>query len=326
MSTVPLKVHCRKCKTKLDVSELEPFSLFQCPSCGVPLRVPRRFDRFLLEKICGIGGISKVYRAMDPENHRRVAVKIIEPEFSEDGLFERLREEARLVSQIDSPGIVPVYGAGIFENQPFLVMRFMENGNLEIRLKRGKLPPRQVLGWMLTVAKGLAASLSQMIVHHDVKPGNILLDAEEQAYLGDFDFAEIQLSRNHEQPCTGWASPGYVSPERLVDGRENYRGDVFSFGVSCYELLTGVAPFGHRTEEADKLLERRRNPNYIPLCELQPEVSARFSALIDRMMCFDPKERPDYEEIIGGIMEELQPELSTTDPFWRRLLSRFKLS
>ncbi len=321
----PIKVFCRHCHAKLDVTDLKPFSLFDCPICGARLRAPQRFDRYLLEKVCGIGGISKVYRALDPERKRRVAVKIIEPEFNEPGVAERLLEEANIVSRINSPGIVPVYGAGVFEDRPFLVMRYMENSNLELRLKHQTLAPRQVLGWLLTVAEGLKAALAQSIVHHDIKPGNILLDRDNQAYLSDFDLAEIQLSRDQVQPCTGWASPGYVSPERLIDGRETFKGDIFSFGVSCYELLSTVAPFGHEPEEAQKLLERRRHPDYAPLHDIQPLVSLRFSELVDRMLAYEPDDRPDYDQILAGIVEELRPEFTQPDSFWSRLINRFKL-
>ena len=127
----PVKVFCRGCHAKLDVSDLEPFSFFPCPDCGTRLRVPKRFDRYLLEKICGYGGMSKVYRAIEPELARRVAVKILNPGSEADDGGTRFLAEARLVARVNHPGIIPIYNCGVFEAQPFLVMRYMESGSLE---------------------------------------------------------------------------------------------------------------------------------------------------------------------------------------------------
>ncbi len=301
----PLKVFCRKCHAKLDVSELEPFAYFPCPGCGTRLRVPKRFDRYLLEKICGYGGMSKVYRAIEPELARRVAVKILNPESEANDGGKRFLAEARLVARVNHPGIIPIYNCGIYEEQPFLVMRYMEAGSLEQRLKDGTLPDiRQIAAWLRNIVEGLDFALRQeKIVHHDVKPGNILISAENEAKLGDFDLADVRDEGDSLTLCDGWGSPAYVSPERLLYGGEDYRGDIFSMGVTIYELMSGgVAPFGI-TGEPQELLDRRSEGVVRTLAELNPGVTPEFSALTGRMMSYAPEDRPTYAEVIAGLKQ-----------------------
>ena len=302
----PVRISCRNCRTKLDASELEPFSLVPCPVCGTQLRIPRRFDRYLLEKVCGIGGMSKIYRAIDTQLERRVAIKILNaskgsPEESARLFFN----EAKVVAGLDHPGIVPVYQCGIAENSPFLVMRYLSGGDLERLLKRRMLPPRPVvMGFLATVADALLYMLNEaQLVHHDIKPSNILLDGEGGAQLGDFDLADRREFGDVETPCEEWGSPGYISPERLYSGGEDSRGDIFSLGVTIYELVSGVTPFGIQGEP-EELYERRRAMQFAPLAETAPEVSDELSSLTGRMLAFDAAERPGYPEILKVLRRE----------------------
>ena len=302
---LPVKVFCRNCHAKLDLSMLEPFSYVECPECGTRLRVPERFDRYLLEKVCGIGGMSRVYRAIEPDLARRVAVKILNP--NPAGIdAARFLEEARMVARINHPGVIPIYNCGVFRGRTFLVMRYMEHGSLEQHLKAGTLPRDGALicGWILTIAEGLEFALTQeKIVHHDVKPGNILLTAENDAKLGDFDLADVRDSGDMLTLCDGgWGSPGYVSPERLLYGGEDHMGDIFSLGVTLYELLTGELPFGIQGEP-EELLERRSSGMYRKLADVRSDLPGQLSELIGKMLSYLPESRPEYPEICNCLRE-----------------------
>ena len=134
--SAPVKIYCGGCRHKYDVTDLEPFSTFLCPECGTKLRVPKRFERYLLEKPCGRGGMSHIYRAFDTVMARRVVVKILAPGGdSEEEFSARFLNEANLLSKLEHPGLVPVYSCGVWKHQPFLVMRFMEQGDLEKLLR-----------------------------------------------------------------------------------------------------------------------------------------------------------------------------------------------
>ena len=303
----PIKVFCRGCKAKLDMSGLEPFSHVACPECGTILRVPMRFERYLLEKLCGRGGMSSVYRAIDPQLARRVAVKILDPANDEvKGEVDHFLEEAKIVSRLSHPGIIPVYNCGVWNGQAFMAMRYMDDGSLERHLKAHTLPSFPILlGQLTVIAEGLAYAQGRGVAHHDVKPGNILLSKEGEAKLGDFDLADVSAEKGFVSVRGGFASPGYVSPERLFFGAEDYRGDIFSFGVTIYELLAGAPPFGIVGEPED-LLERRNRKEYPPLAKLSIGCPQELSDLVDRMLAYSPGERPEYPEIIRILRESAE--------------------
>ncbi len=301
-SSEPMKVVCGKCHGKYDVSDLEPFSAFQCPECGTKLRVPRRFERYILEKPCGRGGMSNIYRAFDPVLARRVVVKVLTPGGdSEEEFTARFLNEASLISKLDHPGLVPIYNCGVWEHQPFLVMRYMEHGDLERLQREGRLPAIPVIaGWLANVAAGLEHAAAAGIAHHDVKPSNILLTADNCAKLGDFDLADLGDPGTGERKMLEWGSSGYMSPERILDGVEDSRGDIFSLGATIYELFSGVTPFG-MGEDLQLLYDRRAKMDMEPLCRRNCQVPEDFSRLVGRMLSFDPLDRPGYPEVIAGL-------------------------
>jgi serine/threonine-protein kinase len=291
-----LKINCRGCGAKLDLSEFEPFSLLPCPECGATLRVPMRFERYLLEKICGKGGNSVVYRALEPDLARRVAVKVESgDEANHDEIARQFINAARISGKVKHSGVVPVYNCGTCAGKTFLVMRYMEHGDLEQMMKQGKLPEkRKILSWIASLIPLLIEARRLNIVHHDIKPANIMLTADDEAKLGDWDIAECRDGSGSGPSM--WASPIYASPERIFSGSEDWKGDIFSLGVTIYELFSGVAPFGLHGSQ-DEIYARRLNMQFRPLAALVPEIPPVLSLLVSGMLDFSPENRPDYEEI-----------------------------
>ena len=299
MNKCPDKIICSRCYRPLDISDLKPFDEFLCPDCGIKIKCPMIFERYYLMELCGIGGMSNVYRAFDPLENKTVAVKITnENILNSETEGERFTFEAELVAKINHPGIVKVYRGGVYENQPFLAMEFMKKGTLETLQKSFMLPPvEKLLGWMAVIADGLQAASKLGIVHHDIKPANIMLSEAGEVKIVDFDLAEINTD-NENSNSSDWASIAYVSPERLQYGKEDYRGDIFSLGATVYDLLTGEYPFGN-SGEVPELIERRRNFDFEPANHLNSTVSKVISDFINQMMSFDPADRPSYEEIVN---------------------------
>lgn len=295
-----LKVACPKCGVHLEVSELEPFSEAACPLCGAAFTVPKRFDRYILEQVCGDGSCTTIYRAYDPRLSRHVAVKILNETVDEEraAFSQNFLSEAKLVSSLSHPGILPIYDCGVCDGRQYLVSRYMAGGDLGKAMQKKTLPGMLTLLRMFaTVADALEYSFRHAgVVHHDVKPANMLISGAE-VRLGDFDLADIREKGDVNTPCAGWGTPAYVSPERLFAGGEDYRGDIFSLGASLYELLSGKALFGIEGE-VEELYERRRAMAFPALRALRPEVPAQISSLVTGMLAFMAEDRPDYAEII----------------------------
>ena len=206
--------------------------------------------------------------------------------------------EAKLVSSLNHPGILPIYDCGVCDGRQYLVSRYMAGGDLGKALQKKRLPGMPVLLRMFsTVADALDWSFRHAgVVHHDVKPANMLISGAE-VRLGDFDLADVRAEGDVNTPCAGWGTPAYVSPERLFSGGEDFRGDIFSLGASLYELLSGHAPFGIEGD-VEELYERRREMAFPALCNVRPDLPRTLSDLVTGMLEFMIDNRPGYAEII----------------------------
>ena len=300
MSENPLKITCRGCRSRYDVSELESFSTFECPKCKLLLRVPKRFGDFLLEKQCGRGGMSRIYRAIDLVGRKKTAVKILDPDCDDEELKNGYAKEFELLKSLSGcPGILPVYSTGCIDGVHYMTMLYLPGGDAEQRLRGKRLPERRIVAnWLADVGEGLDFAHKVGIVHHDVKPSNIFINSDNRAFLGDFDLADLRRDGDIATPCHGWASPAYVSPERLYGGGEDFKGDVFSLGVTAYELLGGRMPFSINGKTCD-LYEERRKMAFEELYKLAPELGHETSDLVRSMLEFNPDMRPDYPEAVA---------------------------
>ena len=299
-----VKIFCYNCQQKLDVTGLQPFAHLPCPSCGTDLIIPMWFDNYLLEEPCGRGGMASVYRALDIALDREVAVKVLDP----DGpcSMDSFLNEARTAATINHSGVIPIYTCGVYRKQAYMVMQFMSGGSLEQKMavtKGDPLPVNDVVQWIHDIAEGLEYAARHGIIHHDVKPGNMMLDADGNAKVGDFGLARKQQTVASEKDSYG--SPLYISPEKVSTGQEESPGDIYSLGASFYHLLTGTPPFQH--ENLEELLWMRVKQNPLPPIQLRADIPQPISGLIMRMMNHSPELRPGYEEIIrdlNGILHQ----------------------
>ncbi|MDD3117849.1 MAG: serine/threonine-protein kinase [Victivallales bacterium] len=299
------RFRCRGCGQKLDVSTLEPFSEFECPVCGATLTAPQWFGEYMLVKIEGTGGMATVYRATDPTLDREVAIKILSPEFAHSRNYRRLfLNEARTAATITHPAVIPIYTCGEFRGQPFIVMQFMKGGAMSRQLTaEGKTPPLpEAVKWFRAVADGLYCAYRHGIVHHDVKPDNIMLDNVRSAKIGDFGIA--QAINDHLEPelhtlGQTWFSPLYVSPEKAVAHREDYPGDIYSLAASFYHIFTGHPPFRHH--DAKELIRMRLEKMPPPPRHYRHDLPEDLSRLLMRMLSINPLERPEYPQIISEL-------------------------
>ena len=300
-----LKISCHSCGQKLDLTNFPAFSRVACPQCGTELIVPKWFDNYLLEEAGGEGGMATVYRALDLALDREVAIKVLNSDLgSKQEVSELFLHEARTAATINHHAVVPIYTCGIHEGQTYIVMQFMSGGSLEDLLDKSTepLPIAHVASWMRDTAMGLQNACEHGIIHHDIKPANIMLDQEGKAKICDFGISQVVSGKKEDSTVKltdSWVSPHYVSPEKLVNGKEDFRGDIYSLGATFYHLITGNTPFTEN--DLDELFRTKVNNDPMAPMHHRKDIPESISNLILAMMDRDPEKRPTYGEIIGAL-------------------------
>ncbi len=203
----------------------------------------------VMEKL-GRGGMATVYKAYHAKLDRYVALKVLHPAFLEDPNFlARFQREARLVAKLEHPNIVPVYDFAEHEEQPYLVMKYIEGETLKAYLNRGRLEVDQVWNVVDAVGAGLAHAHNKGILHRDVKPSNVIVANDGKIYLADFGLARIaQSGESTLSSDMIMGTPQYISPEQAKGEKNLDNGtDIYSFAVMLYEMVVGEVPFSADT-------------------------------------------------------------------------------
>ncbi|MFA6292885.1 MAG: serine/threonine-protein kinase, partial [Victivallales bacterium] len=316
----PLKITCYHCVQKLDLTDMVPFDKVRCPSCNVEIIIPKWFDNYLLEESGGIGGMAVVYRALDLTLDREVAIKVLNPDVaSQNERCHLFLHEARTAATINHYAVLPIYTCGEFENQPYIVMQYMDGGSLDKKLEenKGPLPVNDVVKWIRDIAEGLDNARRHGIIHHDIKPANIMMDKDGNVKIGDFGIAQALRDSRSESiaKITGsWASPYYVSPEKVLYGKEDHMGDIYSLGASFYQLLTGHMPF--EIDDLERLVRIRTELDPPSPKKHRPDIPQSISDLVMKMMDRNPEARPSYRDIVNALntyMKENEKRRSLID-------------
>jgi YVTN family beta-propeller protein len=207
---------------------------------------------YRLVRLLGRGGMGSVYLAEDVRLGRRVALKLLAPELAEDERFrERFLRESKLAASLDHPAIVPIFAAGESEGKLYIAMRYVEGSDLRALLTGGPLEPARALAIATQIASALDAAHRRGLVHRDVKPGNVLLDEDGNAYLSDFGLTKQATSQSGlTQTGQLVGTLDYVAPEQITGQPVDGRADVYSLACLLYECLTGRKPFARETEAA----------------------------------------------------------------------------
>lgn len=247
----------------------------------------------LLERI-GSGGFGAVYRAYQSTIGREVAVKVILPHFANRPDFiRRFEAEAQLVARLEHLHIVPLYDYWREPGAAFLVMRWLRGGSVADTVREGALSLQATAVLLDQVTAALTVAHAAGIVHRDLKPSNILLDEEGNAYLADFGIA-ADLRHGDGSGSKGEAvlgSPAYLAPEEVRGEALTARTDIYSLGVSLYELLTGAHPFAGANKV--ELLYKQINDPLPPLATLAGDVGRDLDVVIQRATAKDPQQRYD---------------------------------
>lgn len=244
----------------------------------------------------GAGGMGEVYLCAHAVMKHKVAVKVLPPERAADpAALERFRQEARAVAALDHPHIVRAYDIDSDGPVHYLVMEYVEGRTLHDVIRAdGPLPVRTAAGYVAQVAAALQHAHERGLVHRDVKPGNLIVDAAGTVKVLDLGLARFFQAGGEaadgEDAGLVVGTADYMAPEQSLDGPgADTRADIYSLGCTLYFLLTGRAPFQNKSVSQKLLCHQFRKPE--PLRKVRPEVPAGLAAVVDRMTAKDPVDR-----------------------------------
>jgi serine/threonine protein kinase len=290
-------------------------------------------ERYRLERRLGRGSMGEVWLAEHALLRTQVAVKFLSRDFASDlplvrRTIEMFRLEAQLSAQLGAltPHIVKVYDAGTDAVGPFLVMEYVAGQSLEDRISSAPLALADVASVLAQIADALEVVHQHGVVHRDVKPGNIMLrrrvDGAFDAKLTDFGVAEVtgpgvDVDRlSADARCAVAGTPGYMSPEQLLDTGVDHRTDLWSLAVVIYEAFTGVSPFGHESSLAQmhEVLIGRRTRVTLLRSELPSELDAWF----DRALARRADERFESAHAMARAFRASLAPMTVTSPSLKR--------
>jgi tRNA A-37 threonylcarbamoyl transferase component Bud32 len=265
-------------------------------------------DRYEVEELVGTGGMSSVFRAHDRLLDRKVALKVLHQQYSEDEEYiERFRREARAVAALSHPNIVTVIDRGEHDGRQFIVFEYIDGENLKALIqRRGPAPVTTALELAMQIARGLSFAHQQGLVHRDVKPQNILLNGDGQAKVTDFGIARsLDVQHGMTQTGTVLGTSDYIAPEQAQGQRVDEHTDVYSLGVVLYEMLTNEVPFPGENFVAVAMRHINEEPPSIR--DKRPDVSPRLEAAVQRAMAKRPEDR---FQTMADFCHELEADLA----------------
>lgn len=267
---------------------------------------------YRVQKVLGAGGMGFVFLAFDPELQRRIALKVMRPQFAEDpDARTRFLREARATAAIDHDHIVTIHQVGIDQGTPYFTMQFLQGETLEDRLRgEGRLPISEVLRIGAETAEGLAAAHEHDLIHRDVKPSNIWLEAGRgRVKIVDFGLARaLNDDTNLTQSGTIMGTPSFMAPEQAVGEHVDARCDLFSLGCVLYRMSTGQLPFvGKDTFSilAAVTMAQPASPQ-----KVIPELPQAFSDLVMHLLAKKPADRPDSARAVASELRQLEQDLA----------------
>ncbi len=273
----------------------------------MPATEPTRIGKYDVLSVLGRGGMGVVYKAIDPQIGRPVAIKVLLADFDSDDMLRRFYSEAQSTGQLQHPNIVTLYELGDRDGAPYLVMEFLEGESLDkIVASQRQLPLTMMLSIVSQVCIGLHYAHRRNIIHRDIKPGNVVLLPDGSIKLVDFGIAKYG---NDRQTRTGMVigSVKYMSPEQISGAAVDARSDVYSAGVLLYELITHRVPF----EGADigSTIHKVLTSPVPELTQILPNVPPRVDEILRVALAKKPEDRFQTAEDFAFDLTQLQDSL-----------------
>ncbi len=260
-------------------------------------------NRYEILEQMGKGGMAIVYRARDLMLERQVAIKVLREDYSRDVSFqERFRQEARAAANLTHPNIVTVHDFGLDNGQLFIVMELVPGTDLKTLLgKRGRFPPEEAIPLIVQACAGIGYAHRAGLVHCDVKPQNFLVTPDMRLKVTDFGIARaLSTIKPDEQSDIVWGSPQYFAPEQAAGAAPSPASDVYSLGVTLYEILTGTLPFQADTASDLARLHLEAEPPRIS--EMVPEISPELEQILLKVLSKEPSQRYRTADQLGRVL------------------------
>lgn len=249
-------------------------------------------DGYRIEALLGAGGMGEVYRARDLALDRMVALKMVSRTLARDPTFvARFEREARAASAVSHHNVAQIHAYGVWQGRPYFVMEHVRGRSLaEIVRRDGRRSGSAAIGLIRQAAEGLRAAWECDVIHRDVKPANLMVDASGTVKVVDFGLARRQSGQSDlSRTDMVLGTPAYMSPEQALAQGVDFRTDIYSLGATFYYLLTGEPPFGGETPIA--VMMRHVHDPVRPVRELNPLVPGAVAEVIERMLAKDPDQR-----------------------------------
>ena len=282
--------HCGSCGCQMDTSSLEPYTNVVCPECGEHTRVKCELGNYRLIGRHAVGGMSKLFVARDMTLGREVAIKILNDEYCRDEhRMRQFEHEAMITAAISHPHVVRVFTVGKAFGHFYIAMELVLGESLEQRMAReGAISEAEILPLCEEIIAGLQAAQDAGLIHRDIKPGNILFDANDHVKIVDFGLALVTqggVAKAEEI----WATPYYVPPEALTGEHEDFRSDMYALGATLYHALSGRPSIPEQSKLSREVLQGKEHIE--PLAKIAPWLKPETRQWVERAMAFQREDR-----------------------------------
>jgi basic membrane protein A len=273
--------------------------------------------RYKIEELLGQGGMSAVYKATDPNLRRVVAIKIVHPHLStEPSFIRRFEEEAAAIASLRHPNIVQVFDFNTDEDVNYMVMEYVPGETLQARLQRlnknqRKMSLEEVIKISINICDGLSYAHKRGMVHRDVKPGNIMLDIQNQAILMDFGIVKIVGSSAHTLTGAVIGTANYMPPEIIRSEPADQRSDIYALGVTLYEMLSGKPPFD--ADSAMTIMMMHLNDPIPDLNSIRDDLSKDLIQIVNKALAKDQENRYQTAEDFAKDLRSLLHQIETKE-------------
>jgi serine/threonine protein kinase len=256
----------------------------------------------IIEKL-GEGGMGVVYKAMDVQLERPVAIKMLTPELSHNPeIVERFRTEARAQANLNHVNLATLYAFLVHEGNAFIAMEFVEGENFEQLIRRrGPLPVEDAIPWFKQALLGVGAAHRMGIVHRDIKPTNLMLNRQGIVKVMDFGIAKVVGVRGATRTGMQLGTPAYMSPEQIQGRTIDVRTDIYALGITLYQMLSGHVPFEEGSDF--EIMRHQVSTPPPPMTNLHPYAPAGYQNVVTKAIEKNPEDRYRSVEEFGAALE-----------------------